>query len=91
MAEQALNTIYLLGEHPDVLCGDIIKTRCKAIFNLTESSDSPQEQIEADFPLSEDPTMNFENAFVIDSWKLSQLLFIVGHVAIKHIVHMEVI
>ncbi|KAF9981382.1 Condensin complex subunit, partial [Entomortierella chlamydospora] len=24
--EQALNTIYLLGEHPDALCGDIIKS-----------------------------------------------------------------
>ncbi|GJJ71787.1 condensin complex subunit 1 [Entomortierella parvispora] len=94
VAEQALNTIYLLGEHPDVLCGDIIKTRCKTIFNLTESKDSPEEQITADLTQSsqsEDPTMNFDQAFVIDSWKLSQLLFIVGHVAIKHIVHMEVI
>ena len=94
VAEQALNTIYLLGEHPDVLCGDIIKTRCKAIFDLTESKDSPQEQTAADFSQgsqSEEPTMNFDQPFTIDSWKLSQLLFIVGHVAIKHIVHMEVI
>ena len=42
-------------------------------------------------PLPDDSTMNPENAFKVDSWQLSQLLFIVGHVAMKHIVHMEVI
>ena len=25
MAEQAINVIYKLAEHPDVICGDIIK------------------------------------------------------------------
>ncbi|KAF9195978.1 Condensin complex subunit [Haplosporangium sp. Z 11] len=94
VVEQALNTIYLLGEHPDALCGDIIKARCKTIFNLQESIESSMDQMMVDTPMStmsEDPTMHAENAFVIDSWQLSQLLFIVGHVAIKHIVHMEVI
>ncbi|KAI1319898.1 Condensin complex subunit [Mortierella claussenii] len=96
VVEQALNTIYLLGEHPDSLCGDIIKARCRTIFNLQESGDSPSDQMSVDLPigsLGDEPTMNLsqENAFVINSWQLSQLLFIVGHVAIKHIVHMEVI
>ncbi|KAK3842793.1 MAG: armadillo-type protein [Linnemannia gamsii] len=93
VAEQVLNTIYLLGEHPDSLCGDIIKTRCKSIFNLLESRDSP-DTMSIDIPstpLPEDSTINPENAFKVDSWQLSQLIFIVGHVAIKHIVHMEVI
>ena len=96
VAEQALNTIYLLGEHPDILCGDIIKARCKTIFNLQE--DEPSASVEPSSTpdvnmVSEDLTvhLNAENAFVIDSWQLSQLLFIVGHVAMKHIVHMEVI
>lgn len=94
MAEQVLNTIYLLGEHPDILCGDIIKARCKAIFNLQESSDTTEDQMAIDTPITaqgEDLTTHLENPFMIDSWQLSQLLFIVGHVAIKHIVHMEVI
>ncbi|KAF9352012.1 Condensin complex subunit [Mortierella sp. NVP85] len=94
MAEQALNTIYLLGEHPDILCGDIIKARCKTIFHLQEPSDSSEDQMAIDAPAgnqSEEATSHPENAFTIDSWQLSQLLFIVGHVAIKHIVHMEVI
>ncbi|KAG0284096.1 Condensin complex subunit, partial [Dissophora globulifera] len=94
VVEQAIGTIYLLGEHPDILCGDIIKTRSKAIFNLQEVSDSLQDQLSLETPMSttgEDTTMHSENAFVIDSWPLSQLLFIVGHVAIKHIVHMEFI
>ncbi|KAG0065308.1 Condensin complex subunit [Linnemannia elongata] len=93
VAEQVVNTIYLLGEHPDSLCGDIIKTRCKDIFNLQESSSSP-DTMSIDVPstpLPDDSTMNPENAFKVDSWQLSQLLFIVGHVAMKHIVHMEVI
>ncbi|KAK3804526.1 MAG: LOW QUALITY PROTEIN: non-SMC mitotic condensation complex subunit 1-domain-containing protein [Benniella sp.] len=94
MAEQALNTIYLLGEHPDILCGDIIKARCKTIFHLQEPSDPSEDQMAIDAPAgnqSEEATTHPENAFTIDSWQLSQLLFIVGHVAIKHIVHMEVI
>ncbi|KAG0278180.1 Condensin complex subunit [Linnemannia exigua] len=93
VAEQVLNTIYLLSEHPDSLCGDIIKTRCKSIFNLMESMDSP-DTMSIDVPstpLPEDSTINPENAFKVDSWHLSQIIFIVGHVAIKHIVHMEVI
>ncbi|KAI9242455.1 MAG: armadillo-type protein [Podila humilis] len=96
VAEQALNTIYLLGEHPDILCGDIIKARCKTIFNLQEDEPSPSVEPSSTPDVnmvSEDLTvhLNAENAFVIDSWQLSQLLFIVGHVAMKHIVHMEVI
>ncbi|KAF9174343.1 Condensin complex subunit [Mortierella sp. AD010] len=94
VVEQALNTIYLLGEHPDALCGDIIKSRCRTIFNLQESSDSPLGQMSVDTPMSsasDKSTMSLENAFMIDSWQLSQLFFIVGHVAIKHIVHMEII
>ncbi|KAF8935517.1 armadillo-type protein [Dissophora ornata] len=94
VVEQALNTIYLLGEHPDILCGDIIKTRCRAIFDLQETGDSLLDQMSIDVPMSamsEDLTVNVEDEFLIDSWQLSQLLFIVGHIAIKHIVHMEVI
>ncbi|KAG6333782.1 hypothetical protein ID866_5308 [Astraeus odoratus] len=32
MAEQAINTIYALGEHPDELCGKIIKNLTRRIF-----------------------------------------------------------
>ncbi|KAF9428681.1 Condensin complex subunit [Podila epigama] len=94
VAEQALNTIYLLGEHPDVLCGDIIKARCKAIFNLQEDEASVEPAMTPDTVMANDDiTVNLsaESAYVIDSWQLSQLLFIVGHVAMKQIVHMEVI
>ncbi|KAG0240937.1 Condensin complex subunit [Actinomortierella wolfii] len=107
VAEQALNTIYLLGEQPDVLCGDIIKARVRDIFNLqsdTNGSITGSQSLSGGIgegyspPLSQDePTMttiammNPENAFMVDSWRLAQLLFIVGHVAIKHIVHMEII
>ncbi|RIB02109.1 non-SMC mitotic condensation complex subunit 1-domain-containing protein [Gigaspora rosea] len=34
VAEQAINTIYLLGEHPDILCGEIIKHKTASVFDL---------------------------------------------------------
>ncbi|KAG0336529.1 Condensin complex subunit [Podila humilis] len=94
VAEQALNTIYLLGEHPDILCGDIIKARGKTIFDLQEDGSSVEPSATPDINMGNDDVtvqLNAESAFTIDSWQLSQLLFIVGHVAMKHIVHMEVI
>ncbi|KAG0259844.1 Condensin complex subunit [Actinomortierella ambigua] len=102
VAEQALNTIYILGEQPDILCGDIIKARVRDIFGLQQQADeasfgSSQRATSSPVAMSqpEELTMtmaiNPENAFTVDSWRLAQLLFIVGHVAIKHIVHMEII
>ncbi|CAG8538023.1 18250_t:CDS:10, partial [Racocetra fulgida] len=32
--EQAINTIYLLGEHPDILCAEIIKHKTASVFDL---------------------------------------------------------
>ena len=32
MAEQAINTIYALGEHPDILCNEIIKALTRRVF-----------------------------------------------------------
>ncbi|CAG8800356.1 832_t:CDS:1, partial [Gigaspora rosea] len=34
VAEQAINTIYLLGEHSDILCGEIIKHKTASVFDL---------------------------------------------------------
>lgn len=32
MAEQAVNLIYRLAEHPDAICADIIKKQAKAVL-----------------------------------------------------------
>lgn len=63
VAEAALNAIYKISSHPDVVCSDIIKKKTEAVFS--DISD--------------------ETSII----SLSQLLFIVGHVAIKTIVHLE--
>lgn len=63
VAEAALNAIYKISSHPDVVCSDIIKKKTEAVFNEIPDETS-----------------------IIS---LSQLLFIVGHVAIKTIVHLE--
>ena len=40
MAEQAINTIYLLGEQPDLLCSDMLKHLTANVF-ITPPSDLP--------------------------------------------------
>jgi condensin complex subunit 1 len=58
-AEQMVNTVYLLSETPDVLCGQLLK-------NLTQQEDS-------------------------SAFHLSKLCFMIGHISIKQIVHLETI
>lgn len=133
VAEQAINAIYAISKHPDVLCSEIIRHKTKSVFMpqrprsnsderptsrdsqqttdtvLVTRDDQPQpeskeeqadgedgETTAADIPASpQKPSpqkaspqkpqqKSRDNAIA-----LSQLLFIVGHVAIKQIVHLE--
>lgn len=72
MAEQAINAIYLLASQPDVLCGKIIKEKTLSVFRkdpkIPETSDA-----------TESEGGEFKGLSSVRS--LSQLLFIVGHVA----------
>ncbi|CAG8435255.1 1824_t:CDS:10 [Scutellospora calospora] len=84
VAEQAINTLYLLGEHPDILCAEIIKHKTASVFDLKEP--------EADaMDIDGDNILLDQEQFMTYPLQLSQLIFIVGHVAIKHIVHLEFI
>ncbi|KAL9088401.1 MAG: hypothetical protein Q9159_003101 [Coniocarpon cinnabarinum] len=89
VAEQAVGAIYTLSKHPDVLCSDLLRTKTKEVFARqaipkTEDIDGDEEmqntQSEEDDPAKK--TQRPKNA-------LAQLLFVVGHVAIKQIVHLE--
>lgn len=112
LAEQAINTVYALGEHPDVLCNQLIKNLAIKAFTPRSKSASapqtrPQEQTEKDPDLmdedhvgdvsraSNDTTNNHDSASeekdLGDAFELSQLLFVVGHVAIKHVVYLELV
>ena len=53
MAEQAINTIYTLCEHPDVLCNDLIKHLARRVF--TPKSNNDEEQITARPQTAADP------------------------------------
>lgn len=133
VAEQAINAIYAISKHPDVLCSEIIRHKTKAVFSPHRSKSNtderpgsmdsqksapdveeianpetmaevPEEQADTgdgeedaaaaaapadgETPASPEKASpqkpKRENAIA-----LSQLLFIVGHVAIKQIVHLE--
>ncbi|KAK0736695.1 condensin-like protein [Apiosordaria backusii] len=113
VAEQAINAIYALSRHPDVLCSEIIRRKTKSVFSPqasrptsrdesvpVSSPPATQDGEEGDPTLLAPPTQaqpassqppqsptkkqNKDNTVA-----LSQLLFIVGHVAIKQIVHLE--
>jgi len=110
VAEQVINTIYLLSEHPDLLCGSLIQTMTKKLFstsaksnvNTQPSSTENSQTIKKEESASEDSNSNQEFTqtsqsqnsgsripFYCDPFELSKLFFVVGHTAIKQIVHLE--
>ena len=89
VAEQAFGAIYTLSKHPDTLCSEILRRKTRHVFQPQPGrSDSPMEGIEGQSGLLTPPTEE-----CIQPQKkalaLSQLLFMVGHIAIKQIVHLE--
>ncbi|KAK4244373.1 condensin component-like protein [Corynascus novoguineensis] len=114
VAEQAINAIYTLSRHPDVLCSEIIRRKTRSVFSRptsrggSQTSSRPVSRDEtqpAPSPASVAETGEGDPTVVPSSQQapasptkkenkdnavgLSQLLFIVGHVAIKQIVHLE--
>lgn len=77
LAEQVINAIYALSKHPDALCSAIIRQKTKAVFGMPLKD-----------PLDSDRAADAQSV-VNENTTLSQLLFLVGHVAIKQIVHLE--
>ena len=102
MAEQAINTIYLLGEQPDALCDDIIKGLARAVFSGDRSvpavqgprvdsavgGSTPSSPTRDRSAASEEPPSSGD---VAQAFHLSRLVFLVGHVAFKHIVYLELV
>lgn len=108
LAEQAINTIYGLGERPDILCDTLIKNLTNRVFakkgkaSETPKADKPmdvddedqgdgdttREQGDREGPVDEGAGDEQDTG---DAFELSQLLFVVGHVAIKHIVFLELV
>ncbi|ORY11793.1 armadillo-type protein [Clohesyomyces aquaticus] len=103
VAEQAISAIYVLSKHPDVLCSEILRRKTKYVFGLqtqprpTSSGSGAEDASQLPTPIDEDTPMEGasppqEQAPAKQqnsALALSQLLFVVGHVAIKQIVHLE--
>jgi len=91
VAEEAIGAIYALAKHPDVLCSNIIRRRAKQAFSgpapsrstVDEAGDTPME----DAPMDPEPhspkPVPTPAKITSHASDLSQLLFIVGHVASK--------
>ena len=90
VAEQAIGAIYALSIHPDNLCSEILRRKTKLVFQQRTTSPVPEEgegtgeQSGLPSPPLEEPSKKQKASLA-----LSQLLFLVGHIAIKQIVHLE--
>ena len=112
LAEQAINTVYALGERPDILCDSLIKNLTRRAFSKEarkqpsssqaqeadpDGMDQDEDEAPAPIPAAEpdgtqgDAEGDDSDKDVGDAFELSQLLFVVGHVAIKHIVYLELV
>ncbi|ERF70955.1 hypothetical protein EPUS_06740 [Endocarpon pusillum Z07020] len=97
MAEQAIAAIYVLSNHPDVLCSEVLRQKTRLVFQQTQKAPSLSRAASPEtMDNSQDPEQASEEAMEPQegtrqkpSIALSQLLFAVGHIAIKQIVHLE--
>lgn len=87
VAEQAISAIYTLSKHPDTHCSNILRRKAKSVFQpRATSKDLESDGSQPDSNTAEDERLAHHKMSVVG---LSQLLFIVGHIAIKQIVHLE--
>ncbi|KAG6016556.1 hypothetical protein E4U43_003551 [Claviceps pusilla] len=95
VAEQAINAIYAISKHPDVLCSEIIRRKTRHVFSQSRPGSRPTSRDGnrgSDLTINQtmsQPTQGEKPRTRDNAVNLSQLLFIVGHVAIKQIVHLE--
>ena len=100
VAEQAIGAIYALAKHPDTLCSDILRRKTKFVFQPHNAEAAPPSEQDLDaMDIDEAPADDAAPEEREDNTKkrtqnaglaLSQLLFLVGHIAIKQIVHLEI-
>ncbi|KAJ5930739.1 hypothetical protein N7466_006232 [Penicillium verhagenii] len=91
VAEQAISAIYTLSKHPDVLCSDILRRKTRFVFqsHARHPSSSQASVNEEDQRPGTASTDEEGSKTKPSSAALSQLLYVVGHIAIKQIVHLE--
>lgn len=97
-AEQAINSIYVIASRPDEVCSNILRSKIQNVFfSQNQESDISPEKIDQDGDVdmeensakAADLFSDKENQWNSNTIGLSQLFFMVGHVAIKTMVHLE--
>jgi len=96
VAEQAIGAIYALSKHPDTLCSEILRRKTKHAFQPQQPSRPTSSgegiensQLPSPPPEEQGPREDQKSRKQKPALALSQLLFIVGHIAVKQIVHLE--
>jgi len=97
MMEQALNVIYFLAEHPETIAENILQKIATCLLEKSDSNtdteDSPKSrETENAF---DDTTVRKDNRFnnlstTCDPGILARFLSFAGHVAMRHMVHLDV-
>jgi condensin complex subunit 1 len=101
-AEQAINTMYLLAEHPDDICGAVVKVMTGKVFGISREGDGDISALMAGINnVNIDASgvgdhigvdeCGVKPGVLVGSFEISKLMFVVGHVGVKQIVHLEVI
>lgn len=98
MAEQAINTIFVLGEQPDQLASSILQAMTHRTFDTPErgpehaASSTPEHAPEIDdADVTAASTMPTERRQMASAVQLAQLIFVAGHCAIKQLIHLELV
>nr|ATG70746.1 binding [Hesperocyparis bakeri] len=84
-AEQAINAIYTLHPKPEMFLADIIKRFYVSTFGQNETL----EQVAPDGQNQLDEASLHQCSLSVGVTKLSRFVFIVSHVALKHLVYIE--
>ncbi|KAI9500685.1 non-SMC mitotic condensation complex subunit 1-domain-containing protein [Coemansia spiralis] len=97
-AEQALNTIYALGDKPEALVIQAVRAQAKLVQGLLASSaiadatDDDMMDVDGEGDEANNrtvPSKATPSCKHVDPWDLTRLVFFVGHIAIKEIVLLE--
>ncbi|GAK64550.1 mitotic chromosome condensation-related protein [Moesziomyces antarcticus] len=102
LAENAINTVYLLGEQPDAMCTEIICSMTSRVFggkpavraaSPSSAMDEDRDDAGSDVSMADarESLSGADAPVTGDAFQLAQLLFVVGHVALKHIVYLELV
>jgi condensin complex subunit 1 len=118
LAEQAIHTVYALGDQLEVLSNTLIKNLSRRAFRPREKPEpsAAEEQVSSAVPdadaMDKDLPPSAQGLILTvpgstqgaltgnaakksddtgDAFEVSQLLFVVGHVAVKHIVYLELV